>query len=289
MWIGVIILLLIPYVSINLFSSIHSSLSPTLIEVNTTSIVYRIRNTTTSAYLFWGHTKQNEERDVHFPQPSIIPSSSESNQERIQNDSTLTGNSFVPTSKPTITRTQLPSVLNLKSTERPTDFPVQNHPVENSTERPTNFPVQNHPIENITERPTDSHIHPIGNTTQTPTNSPVHQSQQKSNSPESIRFFPWGDDSLNYNNVCKDFYSVFGKFKGPVIVNSGYGGGLGHIASSFYYSITYALLLQRPFYCTCTMNYSFVVDLKPAFWKHTNSCFQRLQYDESMRYFLFNQ
>lgn len=63
-------------------------------------------------------------------------------------------------------------------------------------------------------------------------------------------YFPWEDDKpVNYTDVCSRILSTLAKFKGPIIVNSGYRGGLGHISVSFYYSLTYALLLKRPLYC----------------------------------------
>lgn len=66
---------------------------------------------------------------------------------------------------------------------------------------------------------------------------------------ENHTFFPWNDD-IDYEKACNSILSIFRSFKGPIIVNSGYHGGIGHKFISMYYAISIALLLRRPFYST---------------------------------------
>lgn len=101
--------------------------------------------------------------------------------------------------------------------------------------------------------------------TETPTKSPTPSVQQvplyptppmKAQVPRNIpfqrkenhTFFPWNDDDIDYEKACNNILSIFRSFKGPIIVNSGYHGGIGHKFVSMYYAISIALLLRRPFY-----------------------------------------
>lgn len=81
-------------------------------------------------------------------------------------------------------------------------------------------------------------------------NSTIHHFHSSSKEPKqetNITFFPW-NDGTHYGNVCNKLLSLFSSFKGPIIVNSGKYGGLGHKFVSLYYSVLYALILRRPLY-----------------------------------------
>ena len=65
---------------------------------------------------------------------------------------------------------------------------------------------------------------------------------------QSIYFYPWDQFSNNYNTICLSILTTLQSFDGPVIVNSGYRGGIGHVAHSFFFSLVYAILLKRPLY-----------------------------------------
>lgn len=76
----------------------------------------------------------------------------------------------------------------------------------------------------------------------------VNSSSTKSfHQPSNSSFFPW-DDSIDYGDVCNKLLNILRSFNGPMIINSGKHGGLGHKFISLYYTITYALVLQRPLY-----------------------------------------
>lgn len=104
--------------------------------------------------------------------------------------------------------------------------------------------------------------------------------QQPSN--DAIYFFPWEDKQpINYNHVCSSLLSNIRSFQGPPIVCVGKYGGIGHVAVSMYHALLYSLLLQRPLYCMNSTIHSLIVQLKPLFWKHTNSCLKSLIYTGS--------
>ena len=76
----------------------------------------------------------------------------------------------------------------------------------------------------------------------------VNSSSTKSfHQPSNSSFFPW-DDGIDYGDVCNKLLNILRSFDGPMIINSGKHGGLGHKFISLYYTITYALVLQRPLY-----------------------------------------
>lgn len=78
----------------------------------------------------------------------------------------------------------------------------------------------------------------------------IDRQDMVSRTPYHSKYFPWEDDKpVNYTEICSRILSTLSTFQGPIIVNGGYRGGLGHVSVSFYYSLTYALLLKRPFYC----------------------------------------
>lgn len=113
----------------------------------------------------------------------------------------------------------------------------------------------------------------VQQSTQTPTQSPTPTIQEEALYPtpavkvqvpkrvpfqrkENHTFFPWNDD-IDYEKACNNILSIFRSFKGPIIVNSGYHGGIGHKFISMYYAISIALLLRRPFYSTVFVLVSF--------------------------------
>ena len=96
--------------------------------------------------------------------------------------------------------------------------------------------------------------------------------------PSNITFFPWNDDGINYSVTCSKLLSIFKSFSGPIIVNSGLRGGLGHKFLSLYYSLTIALVLRRPFYCILTILFLYVVDWDDIYMNNLNSCFQSLRF-----------
>ena len=122
----------------------------------------------------------------------------------------------------------------------------------------------------------------LSNTTKEKQDDDSLKQQQQFN--DTIYFFPWEDkQAIDYNLVCSSLLSILQSFHGPPIVNVGKYGGIGHVSVSIYHGLLYALLLQRPFYCIFhILDYSFIVYLKPLFWKHTNSCLKCLQYSGSM-------
>ena len=82
-----------------------------------------------------------------------------------------------------------------------------------------------------------------------PLSSPLSNSSstQSFHQPDYSSFFPW-DDGIDYDDVCNKLLNILRNFKGPKIINNGKHGGLGHKFISLYYTITYALVLQRPLY-----------------------------------------
>ena len=82
-----------------------------------------------------------------------------------------------------------------------------------------------------------------------PLSSPLSNSSstQSFHQPDHSSFFPW-DDGIDYGDVCNKLLNILRSFKGPKIINNGKHGGLGHKFISLYYTITYALVLQRPLY-----------------------------------------
>ena len=82
-----------------------------------------------------------------------------------------------------------------------------------------------------------------------PLSSPLSNSSstQSFHQPDNSSFFPW-DDGIDYDDVCNKLLNILRSFKGPKIINNGKHGGLGHKFISLYYTITYALVLQRPLY-----------------------------------------
>ena len=76
--------------------------------------------------------------------------------------------------------------------------------------------------------------------------------------PSKISFFPWNDDDIDYSATCSKLLSIIKSFSGPIIVNSGLRGGLGHKLVSFYHTIVIALLLRRPFYGTSSLSFSYM-------------------------------
>ena len=59
--------------------------------------------------------------------------------------------------------------------------------------------------------------------------------------------FPW-DDGFDYNQICKRLLSFLTSPKGPIIINSGKHGGLGHKFVTLYNMITVALVNNRRLY-----------------------------------------
>ena len=76
--------------------------------------------------------------------------------------------------------------------------------------------------------------------------------------PSKISFFPWDDDGIDYSATCSKLISTIKRFSGPIIVNSGFRGGLGHKFISFFQAIILALILRRPLYCILTLSFSYM-------------------------------
>ena len=97
--------------------------------------------------------------------------------------------------------------------------------------------------------------------------------------PSNITFFPWNDDGIDYSATCSKLLSIIKSFSGPIIVNSGLRGGLGHKFLSLYYSLTIALVLRRPFYCILILSFFlYIVDWDDIYMNNLNSCFQSLRF-----------
>ena len=107
--------------------------------------------------------------------------------------------------------------------------------------------------------------------------------------PSNITFFPWNDDGIDYSVTCSKLLSIFKSFSGPIIVNSGLRGGLGHKLVSFYHTIVIALILRRPFYCILILSFFlYVVDWEDIYLNNLNSCFQSLRFTGSIHSLLFS-
>lgn len=76
----------------------------------------------------------------------------------------------------------------------------------------------------------------------------INSSLVSTSSSTNITFFPWDEDTIDYSLACNNLLRIFQSFKGPIIVNSGKYGGLGHKFKSLYNAILMSLLLQRPLY-----------------------------------------
>ena len=107
--------------------------------------------------------------------------------------------------------------------------------------------------------------------------------------PSNITFFPWNDDGIDYSATCSKLLSIIKSFSGPIIVNSGLRGGLGHKLVSFYHTIVIALILRRPFYCILILSFFlYVVDWEDIYLNNLNSCFQSLKFRGSIHSLLLS-
>ena len=132
------------------------------------------------------------------------------------------------------------------------------------TEQPTHSPYTPSPSQPTSSSPSphtpSSSSHPQHFITIDTTDPSLSYSRKHPHpqDPSNITFFPWNDDDIDYSATCSKLISIIKSFSGPIIVNSGFRGGLGHKFLSLYYSLTIALLLRRPFYCILTLSFSYM-------------------------------
>lgn len=86
------------------------------------------------------------------------------------------------------------------------------------------------------------------------------------------------NSSIDYSHLCDTINNIISNPHSFEIIHDGFNGGLGHKFISIYHSLTYAIVTGRSFYRPFHLFLSSLVNIPPAIWNVTSSCFIHHRY-----------